>query len=336
MIKDSWVFHLVSNTGQDMGVLSGVIPGSASLDANVDADIRWSGSVELLDPDRYDWNVTRIKPCRIVDGVQTPYGVYIVWVNDRSYSPTGVTGKLDLFDRTLAPSEDAVVSSYTVKAGVSVTSAVRELLSSTGETGISITATSDVLRTDMTWEAGTSKLKIINELADAAGYFALWCDRNGQYRFEPYTPPTARPVLYTFTPGESAIHLPEFSRSQDTTVHNQIVLVSQETSDVPALTAIVRNEDPTSPWSFQAQGRWITRVQTGVEATSQAVLDQHAQRLLALEGGNGAVFERTMLPQPFELNSVVGGVDGREVIEKISIDCAPARLMKVTSRGVVS
>lgn len=335
MIRDVWVFRLVSRSGQDMGTLDGVLPGSASLSGNVNSAIRWAGSLSLYDPDRFDWGKTRIKPVRVVDGVEQPYGVYIVRVSDWETTTTGMVGKLDLYDRTLSPSEDAVTSSFTVKAGTVVTTAVRQILESTGETGVSITDTTDTIRSDMVWEAGTSKLTIINDLADAAGYFALWADHSGQFRFEPYRAPQARPVVHDFAPGQDAVHLPDWSMSKDATVYNQIVCVSQETAGAAALVATVRNENPDSPWSFQAQGRWVTRVETGVEAASQAVLDAHAQRLLAVEGTAGGVVERRMLPSPFDLNSVVTAQDRREVVEQVKVECAPARLMQVTSRQVV-
>lgn len=336
MILETWELHLVSRTGTSLGRLDGVV-SAGSFTGNVNAQIRWTGGVTIRDPDRYDWNATRIKLIHVYNGKRENFGVYIARVKAINETATGVIADLDLFDRTIIASEDAITASFTVKAGTNVTSAVRQILESTGELGVSITPTTDTVRSDMTWEAGTSKLKIINELADAAGYFALWCDLSGQYRFEPYRAPSARPVAYQFADHETAVHVAGASSSRPVTVHNQVVCVSQETGDAPALIGVARNEDPESPHSFQAQGRWVTRFESGIEAATQAVIDSHAQRLLAEEGLGGGVYERQMLARPFELNSVVLDADGqREVIENMQLSLKTGSLMKLKSRQVIS
>ena len=337
-VVDSWQFELVSRLGQTIGTLDGVLPG-AQVSGNVHAEVRWAGSIEVQGDPGVDWNRVRVKPVRHWDdGAQsgvTPYGLYVAKLSEAVEDSTGTVTKLDLYDRTIVVSEDRVTGTFTVPAGRNVVGAVAEIIGSTGETGVALTPTSDVTRTDLVWEPGTTKLRIINDLAEHAGYFALWADHRGQFRFEPYTPPQDRPVAYRFMPGEQATFLPEVEWRAEATVHNRVVCVSQETGDSPAMVAVAENTNPDSPYSFQAQGRWVTRVEENVEAASQAVLNQHAQRLLASEGTAGRVVSRELLPLSVELNAVVASSSGgREVVENITVSCEPARLMGITSREV--
>ena len=112
-------------------------------------------------------------------------------------------------------------------------------------------------------------------------------------------------MAYKFMPGEHATFLPDVGWKAEATVHNRVVCVSQETGESPAMVAVAENTNPDSPYSFQTQGRWVTRVEENVEAASQAVLNQHAQRLLAGEGTAGRVVSRELLPEAIELNAVV-------------------------------
>ena len=337
-IVDGWRFELVSRIGQTIGTLDSVLPG-AQVSGNVHAEVRWAGSLEVHGEPGVDWNQVRVRPVRHWDdGTQsgaTPYGLYVVKPAEGAEPSTGTVTKLDLYDRTIVVSEDRVTDTFTVPAGRNVVGAVAEIIGSTGETGVALTPTEDVTRTDLVWEPGTTKLRIINDLAEHAGYFALWADLHGQFRFEPYTAPQDRPVAYKFMPGEHATFLPDVGWRAEATVHNRVVCVSQETGESPAMVAVAENTNPASPWSFQAQGRWVTRVEENVEAASQAVLNQHVQRLLAGEGTAGRVVSRELLPEAVELNAVVtSSSGGREVVENITVSCEPARLMKVTSREV--
>ena len=337
-VADGWRFELVSRIGQTIGTLEGVLPG-ASVSGNVNAEIRWAGSLDVYGDPGVDWNKVRVRPVRHWDdGAQsgeTPYGLYVVKPAEAVEDSTGTVTKLDLLDRTIVVSEDRVTGTFTVPAGRNIVGAVAEIIGSTGESGVALTPTEDVTRTDLVWEPGTTKLRIINDLAEHAGYFALWADHRGQFRFEPYTPPQDRPVVVRFRPGEHATFLPDVGWKSEATVHNRVVCVSQETGEGPAMIATAENENPASPYSFQAQGRWVTRFEQGVEAASQAVLNQHAQRLLAGEGTAGRVVSRELLPEAVELNAVVASASGvREVVESIAVSCEPARLMGVTSREV--
>src|SRR5699024_6814429 len=109
--------------------------------------------------------------------------------------------------------------SYTAPAGASVVGVVRDLIAEAGESTAAIGDDSATLTSAMMWEAGTTRLRIINDLLDAAGFFSLWVDHAGQYRVTRYVPPAQRPPMYEavapFEAGPSSVMSPEFTVDRD-------------------------------------------------------------------------------------------------------------------------
>lgn len=336
MRRETYVYDLLSRDGLVLGRLEHVAPGG-HLSGNVNARIRWSGSITYTGTiSREQWYAYRIRPSLIINSKKSPLGVYVVRPSQTTTSATSSVLTLDLYDRTFIPASDAVDDTFSIPAGVVVTDAVREILASTGETNVAITSDSTRLPAGLVWEPGTSKLTIINDLLASVGYSALWCDFTGAYRVAPYIPPSARPIAHTFSEDSTSIHSPESMRKQDALIPNKIVCISQETSDTPAMRSVALNEDPASPYSFQAQGVWVAETHTGCEAATQAVLDATARRYLASAIASATV-QRSMLTTTIDLAAAVISSEGqREVVENIDITLTPAALMSITSREVTS
>ena len=71
------------------------------------------------------------------------------------------------------------------------------------------------LRSSMTWDPDTPWLRIMNDLLDAAGMFALWADADGLVRTSPYVRPRDRPLVWTFTEGVRAVHEEQLTHNRD-------------------------------------------------------------------------------------------------------------------------
>ena len=336
MRRETYVYDLLSRDGLVLRRLEHVAPGG-HLSGNSNARIRWSGSITYTGTiSQEEWYAYRIRPTLVVNGAETPLGVYVVRPSQSAVTATSTVLTLDLYDRTFIPASDAVDDTFSIPAGVVVTDAVREILASTGETNVAITRDATRLPSGLVWEPGTSKLTIINDLLASVGYSALWCDFTGAYRVAPYIPPSARPIAHTFNEDSTSIHSPDWVRKQDALIPNKIVCISQETSDTPAMRSVALNEDPASPYSFQSQGVWVAETHTGCEAATQAVLDATARRYLASAVASATV-QRSMLTTPIDLATAVISHDGRrEVVENIDITLTPTSLMTITSREVAS
>lgn len=227
------------------------------------------------------WVVDEPAGVREVVNTAFPVGTFLFSSPTEDHSDTGVTYEVGLLTKMNVVAEDTVEDRYSVGAGTPIIPTVQALIESTGETRIAVTGSDVTLGSALTWEAGTSKLRVINDLLQAAGYWSLWCDGSGQFRVEKYVDPASRPVAYSFQHGESSVHMPDWSRVQDmASVPNRFVAVGQGDEDTAPLVGVALNENPDSPFSFQSRGRWITATEEGVEAESQAIIDAYAARKL--------------------------------------------------------
>ena len=118
---------------------------------------------------------------------------------------------------------------------------------------------------------------------------------------------TKRPVEWTFDDGEySGLYLDNFGDEQDLFgVPNKWIGVSRSDGSTPSLVSVKANTDPTSRFSFQRRGRWITKVTTDVEATSQGILDAITQRNLSDATSVGRIFTIAHPWLPLDLEDVV-------------------------------
>lgn len=265
---------------------------------------------------------------------EIPLGIYIVKPENLSYKQGHHIQSLDLYDKTFLLSVDSIEKSTSLQKGDNIFDFIQDMIESVGES-VALPETPVYSTANLVWEAGTSKLTIVNDVLQASGFFALYCDFNGGYIFEKYLPPKKRSLLYEFTARSSAVHTEEYSREQDAKIPNKIICISQSDGIHPALVSVALNENPDNEFSFQSQGMWISKVYTGVEAMTQEILDSKAQEYLSLINGV-ATFKRTMVVEGIPLNSRVSGESGEdEVIENIDITLTPGSLMTVTTREVV-
>lgn len=280
--RPRWRYTLLDATDQPLRPLDGVTAGSLE----VAATTRLGGSAQLSIDERgqgIDWMSHRVQVAYdpgIPGTPPWPVGTMMFSSPTTTTGDARTTHQVDLLSKMQIVDEDSVEARYSLAAGTLLVPAVLALIQSTGETRIAVTDSAAVLTGPMSWEAGVSKLTIINDLLGAAGYWSLWCDGAGQYRVEPYVLPADRGLAYQFQAGEYSIHQAGWQRQQDlSTVPNRFVIVGQGDETAEALVAVATNENPESRFSRQARGRWITRTETGVEGT-QDVLDRLAQRRL--------------------------------------------------------
>lgn len=278
-----WVFELLDEGDMFIAPLPAVSGGSLNLNANT--RLGASGQVVIADTGlEIDWLKHRIR-CTYDPGVRDvePWPVAVMRLSSPSMEDTDlrINYTVDLLSKLSVIDEDSVTSSFSLAAGTPIIPAVVSLIQSTGETRIVVTDSDATLKNPQVWEVGESKLTIINDLLEAAGYWSLWCDGSGQFRVEPYEAPGDRQVVREFASGDFSIHAPGWSRNQDlSSVPNRFIVIGQGNEDDPPLFGIAENNDPASPFSFQNRGRWITRKEEGVEGDSQAVFNQLAQRRL--------------------------------------------------------
>lgn len=346
---EEWTWTLLDKfTEAPVGTLDGVQNGH--LEQSIFNRIRTSGSLAWAGSAAMDWSKYRIQPTYTAltpsGTVSWSMGIYLPSTPATTYSDFGPGARVDLYDKLLVLDEDAVESTYTVAAGTVVTTAIGNVISGSSAYALTnaIQPSTETLRSAMTWSPGTSRLTIVNDLLAAINYFSLSVDRYGVYHASPYITPSQRAVVWNFADDEASIYTPDFTNEQDLfNVPNKIILVAQGDSSLPPLISVATNTDPRSTSSFPARGRWVTQVDTGVEATSQAILDAMAARRLAEASQPQSTLTILHAHLPLDLNAGVlftNDMAARSsvlsVVQMMSIDCEPGALTQSKLLEVVT
>lgn len=354
-------FEVLNNDEEVLGEILTVEPGG-SVAWSAYASIKSGGSITVTDRGGViDWLNTRIRPvCSIAPADTTDYavigdvylGVYIPSAPVEDWGPTGRSWRVELLDKTSILDQDIASDSeigptaYAAPAGSNVIELVVSLIEGAGETAPAIEPASITLPNDLVWDISATRLKVINDLLDAANYFSLYCDELGQFRADPYIRPTDRipeyEALNPFSKGEQSLMSPSWTRDRDIyAIPNRYVCVSQGDEVAAALVSVATNTDPTSEFSYPSRGRWITAIDTGIEVVGQEALDAIASRRLA--SASGATQTMTVyhpLLPGIRINRVIrltnpdAGIDLLCSVSNTEVPFDPTSLCKTTLRVV--
>lgn len=277
-----WEILLLDEADRVIRPLTTVVGGN--LEVNANTRLKYSGSLTLGDAAGIDFmrHRVKIKYHPGIDGVPAlDMAVMLLSSPERRHSARGDRWEIGLLSKLVVVDEDCVEETYSLPAGANIIDEARALLLSVGGGHPKIQPSGLQLKTALTWDAGTSKLTIINALLEAAGYWSLSVDGGGVFQLLPYVPPGGRPVAWRHRAGATSVHRDEWAYTRDlSSIPNRVVCVSQGTDTEPGLVGVAVNENPESPYAYAARGRWVTKVVDNVEAASQNVINALAQRAL--------------------------------------------------------
>lgn len=351
---------------QLVGILDGVSDGTLTWTQN--AAVKGGGTAEVADVDvaeqgkmrigQLKLESVRLRPVCVIAGLpENPLGVFLVSSAKEQWEATGRVWSIELLDKCTVPSQDVVDQSYAVAAGTLILQRVRTILASSGEY-IAINDSSTLATSSgMVWEAGTSKLKIINDLLDTAGYNALWMDGQGNFQATPRVLPADRSITYELLgiprelrDGAKSIYQPDWTRDRDSfEVPNKVIAVEAASgTDSGAIVGQWTNEDASSPYSYQARGRWVphvldsVEVPAGTDAEKLAFLNARARATLVQMSAVQAQVKVEHLPIPVRVSDVIqfahtrAGVDARHVLTRIQLELNPLGMMQSNLQEVIS
>jgi len=288
---ESYRFELLSRSGEYLGVLDGVKSGT--IERNIFSDLRHGGSITLAPRQEIDWLDPRIRVTYLDGSDEYPLGTFIASSPKRSTDGAVETVNVELYSSLLILSQDILPESLTILAGETITEAAADLIIAAGVSGSSITPSAAVMRTDRQWEAGTSTLRVVNDLMEMLNYFSADVDGTGSIVASPYSPPSARAVVWTFAAGDASLHRPTLSAEADYyAIANRVVLIGSDATTEMVSVA----EDEDSEVGHAIRGRWLTDFRSGIEAADQATLDALAARYLV---SGRQVIETIELTHPY-------------------------------------
>lgn len=336
--KERYFVKLLDNQDREIRVLETSDGGSLTFDN--DAPIKGGGQLTITNGGNINWESHRIQPWYELEGVEAwPMGTFVATKPGDSVTSESVRVTLQLHDKLIILEEDRADAYYSVARGAVVTDHIRDIIASAGTHRVNMTESPLTAKDMMVWEAGTSKLTIINDLLKFLNYKPLFMDAWGIYQVAPYVAPTELPVVKTFQKGREAIHTPEWNRNQDiASIPNKVVLLADGNEAFEGLVGTAQITDPTSPYSYESRGRWVVYTETGVDAESPSVINDLAKRKLTELISPQSIIDIEHAVVPIMLGDTIrfitdnadGDVDILATVERLDYTLTPGSLCKAT------
>lgn len=353
-------FEVMDRNEKLIGDLKGVTGGNLAWSSK--SSIHSSGSIDMSDlGENVDWLNSRVKITVYTkddDGEETatPVGVYMPAAPVHEWDDGARTYTLELLDKLSMLDTDIITDSrgnaetYTVKKGTNIIRTVKAIIADLGESSPAIVEeeSPETAQADIVFPAGTSRLKIINDLLDAANYFSLWCDGAGRFRVTKYRAPKDRTPIYQMeeplAEGENSLLGVAWTHDEDLySIPNRVVAVQQGDEEEEGLSSVADLNilDPGSRFNQKNRGRFVTEVYDGVEATSQANLDAWAERKLddLVNAANKVEIEHVFLPDLLMNDTILfraGDVEMTGAVTNTEFDLDPQAMVKTKLRSVLS
>lgn len=279
-----------------------------SVDLNVDRAVKLAGSFTLREPDRVTPYTDYLAPFMRLefddgrDDVYQQLGLYAVRVPPGTYSMDDAVATFDGADLTRVLATSVYTDADNVAASTNYVTAITDTLTDAGISRWNIPATAFTLPAAQTFPIGTSKLAKANTLLDQLGWYHLGMDLDGKVS----TPGPSRELASiepwrTIT--DADLLRPIDVQQPGKEIANVIVVVNDNATAAP-LSAVARNDDPSSPTSTVSVGREISPDDGPIKVTgptTQAALDAMAARLLAESRTYYRTAKLTLLHDPTAL-----------------------------------
>ena len=195
---------------------------------------------------------------------------------------------------------------------------------------------------DLEFEIGTEKLRVINELLQEINYTSLWVDENGYYTAKPYILPNEREIEYTYADDKLSIMYPGIEEELDLfNVPNKFIVVASNPESSP-LVSRYENINPKSLTSIPSRERVIVDYREVDDIANQEALDEYTKRI-AYEANQvfGYVNFNTII-MPFhsysdllEIKNSILGIEANYVETRWRMKLKAGTQMEHTARRVI-
>lgn len=263
-----------------------------------------------------DWLSDEIQPTLIIDGAESPLGVFAAAAVTPVESEGVETLQMEAYDRCWRVRDNNLENRLYIAAGTNYISAIEQQLVASSIPVVLATPTSATLTEDREWDIGTSRLTIVNELLGEINYNPLWFSAQGYAMLEPASVPSPENIEHLLSDEPEEILagadridrlLPQISRETDVYNTPNVFVVTCANPDKTAnMVATAENTNPQSPLSISRRGRRIVQVTQVNNIASQAELQAFVdrQRNMSMIGGETIRVSTSLLPG-YGVNDVV-------------------------------
>lgn len=304
---EQWRFDRLSAAGRYVGDLTPFVDKATNIpqvDHDTTKDVKRSlqitlrgdsGLVSLSDL------VRAVYLLPMPDGgvVQFSLGTFTFMPNEDDVFPGVTWRQLQMTDPGQLLVDGTFLSTYTVAQGTSYVAAIRGIIANLGSpTPLQVSIIPDsgqVLPAALSWDAGTSRLKAVNDLLEAVNYYpAWWNDLVLTSSPIPDYSTVTTTVTMDATQVGSPIRLPHRRKPDMTKVFNQALVRVEDPRKTPPTYGFYQNINPASPVSVKA---WHAKTftETNPKMADTATADARAKFLVQMAA---------MMYQPAEVDTI--------------------------------
>lgn len=279
-------------TRAELEELRTVQPGG-TITRNINTTLKESGSLPCGGPIDIGDDLVRIYFDAIDDETDAAETVVLATMHATAenvqYSAATATSTLTLYSALLTLEQATIDATLTVPAGTVAVSKAAEII-----TGLGLPVVADpssaTTTADASWDPGTSKLGIVNDLLGVVGFWSARPDGWGRVILLEYTDPSDRQSMWDFTAGPRCIFLPDLAYTSDRfSVPNKCTVICSQAEGEP-IAGVAVNDDSVSPYSTVSRGREIPLTATVSDIADQAAADALAkQKLVAASAASETV-----------------------------------------------
>ena len=206
-------------------------------------------------------------------------GTFMTATASSLYNRQSRSGSVNLFSLLRIAQAVEIEEPLTVPAG---TIALNYAMSMMLDLGLAVYAdiSSTKLTTNPTYDGGTTKLSIVNDLLSLIGFDSAEIDATGVVRMVEYTDPGNRTPSVVFRDDQPGCTFsPQVLHDLDESEVPNVFVARTSSNDVDLVARAVNN-DPSSRFSTIKKGYEITRSEEVTDITTQQALDAYAKRRL--------------------------------------------------------
>lgn len=261
----------------------GDVTASGTVNFDSSSAIKRVANLVIKEQKEVDYLSDRIKPYMRVklggEFAEFPLGVFLMSSPTRQADGVTTQRNVECYDKTQILSDDKFDTRHLIRAGENYINAVATIIASAGINNYRLEACSLMLRTDIEFAVGTSKLSAINQLLKAINYNELYADSYGAIRATKYVQPEGRKIDIYYVPGIDSIVVPGGQEMLDTFAAPNKIVRYLENAESECLIATVTNSDPASKLSTVSRGRTIVDIEAVSDIADQATLEAYTQRI---------------------------------------------------------
>lgn len=311
------------------------------IERNQDTECKESGSVDAVAWQGIGADLVRAwLDATFEDGTveSVALGTFLPTVSDRSVGGAVTTSTVNLTGRLKELSDDMFGQAFSLPAGTNAVNYAAQICKAAGFEVIQddsdytlpervyygISASSDAGN-----DRAETKLAVVNDLLDRAGFSSASTDPMGRIVLRKYVEPSERTPSGSFVEGANARFLREMTETRDTSnVANRVyaVFAAPSTDEDAAGVIGVAEDDSGGEWSIQAMGRVVARKESYSEESTQQEADAKAAELLRTSQAVATtlnidhVYAPVTVGDSMDVDYASQGIRGRYGIRRQTID----------------